>query len=599
MNLINWFNFNYFKENIKKSKSFLIFFLGIIPIINILMLILNSNKEVYIPSLETLSIFNYPLCYIIPVIISICLFGYVFKKKSVDFVNSMPISRRSIFITNTIGGIALILLLNLINSIIILILSIFISNICIPINMIIDYFIVWSIIYIFIFVISNLAVSLSGNMITSIALTLLILFLIPFLHSYISLKSIYLNPINYSIVNSEFNNIKVILETNYTAGYNFIFSIFANDQGFKLFNIISIIKMIILSIIYIVVGYFVFKNRKMEVSETSFKNIYVHNTIKCLTMIPLVILFYEVSNLSDLITTIILLVVMIAYYFIFDLITRRNITKLLINIVFFISFVIISVIILTITNKIIENKDININSNDIESISFNTYKYDNAYNYSSILKNIEITDKNIINEVIKNNSNYNTCDDYNDIVIKLKNNKKYSMYVCLDNIDISSYESVYKTFYNIDFNNVYGFNINNKLIDDNIKDIIKNTINSIDIDSKLISEGNDIDAYTYIDHKLIKYSFNANMSKELEKIYVDTINKEVVDNIDKINIYSINYYDAYIDNPNNLIKVKEIIKANPKVDINKEYITINIYTDIGVYKFNTNEIDKIRELLDD
>ena len=36
MNLMKYFNYNYMKENIKKSKAILAFFLGIIPVISIL-----------------------------------------------------------------------------------------------------------------------------------------------------------------------------------------------------------------------------------------------------------------------------------------------------------------------------------------------------------------------------------------------------------------------------------------------------------------------------------------------------------------------------------------------------------------------------------
>ena len=47
----------------------------------------------------------------------------------------------------------------------------------------------------------------------------------------------------------------------------------------KLYNTTSIIKTFILSLIYIVIGYFLFIKRKMEVSETSFKNTIVHNIV--------------------------------------------------------------------------------------------------------------------------------------------------------------------------------------------------------------------------------------------------------------------------------------------------------------------------------
>ena len=148
MNLINLFNFNYLKQNLKKSKGALAVFIGIIPIINILILFMlnDNNHSNEVITLPVLSIINFLGIFILPIVISICSFGYVFKKRSVDFVNSMPISRKSIFITNTIGGIAILVLMNLINAIFIYILSNTLSNLTIPTGMIIDYFITNSLI---------------------------------------------------------------------------------------------------------------------------------------------------------------------------------------------------------------------------------------------------------------------------------------------------------------------------------------------------------------------------------------------------------------------------------------------------------------------
>ena len=188
MNLINLFNFNYLKQNLKKSKGALAIFVGIIPIINILILFLlnDNNYSNEVITLPVLSTINFIGVFIIPIVISICLFGYVFKKKSVDFVNSMPISRKSIFITNTIGGIGILVLMNLINAIFIYILSSTLPNLVVPLGMIIDYFILWTVAYVFVFTVSNIAVSVSGNMITSLVVSALILFLVPFMHFFIT-----------------------------------------------------------------------------------------------------------------------------------------------------------------------------------------------------------------------------------------------------------------------------------------------------------------------------------------------------------------------------------------------------------------------------
>ena len=83
MNLIKSFNLNYAKQNIKKSRGVLALFLGILPIFNTLSLFLMAKENDYLYSLEELSILNMVLFCIIPIAVSICLFGYVYKKKSV------------------------------------------------------------------------------------------------------------------------------------------------------------------------------------------------------------------------------------------------------------------------------------------------------------------------------------------------------------------------------------------------------------------------------------------------------------------------------------------------------------------------------------
>ena len=134
MNLKVLFNFRYFKENIRKSKGLLAFFLGVVPIINIIILIsiLTLGGDTLV-DFKSLSLSTYLGLYIIPIVLSISLFGFIFKKKSVDFVMSKPISRKSIFLTNTIGGILVLILFMLINTIIFGLFGLFFSKLTIPI----------------------------------------------------------------------------------------------------------------------------------------------------------------------------------------------------------------------------------------------------------------------------------------------------------------------------------------------------------------------------------------------------------------------------------------------------------------------------------
>ena len=71
MNLMKLFNFNYLKENLKKSRGLLLFLLIILPVLNITSLALSlvNMKEPELLSFQDLSFITYLGTYIIPVIL--------------------------------------------------------------------------------------------------------------------------------------------------------------------------------------------------------------------------------------------------------------------------------------------------------------------------------------------------------------------------------------------------------------------------------------------------------------------------------------------------------------------------------------------------
>ena len=185
MSLMKLFNKTYLLQNLKKSKTVLSIFVGLIPILNTIILIMFlKNNNGYILALSEISIISFIGIYILPIIISICLFNYVYKKKSVDFINSMPISRKSIFVTNTILGIILFGLMLIVNVILIKITSLIFNSI-IPFSLLMDYFWYFLVVYIFAFSATNLAMTVSGNAVTQIVVTLLLFFLVPFVSAYV------------------------------------------------------------------------------------------------------------------------------------------------------------------------------------------------------------------------------------------------------------------------------------------------------------------------------------------------------------------------------------------------------------------------------
>ena len=144
MNSTKLFSFNYLKENLKKSRGLLSIISILVPLFTILIVVLyingqsNSCNVVEIYEISSINILG---LYIVPFFISLALFGYVFNKKSVDLINSMPINRKTIFVTNTIGGILIITAIQLVTAIGLLLCNIFCPNVYIFSSMVWDIFI--------------------------------------------------------------------------------------------------------------------------------------------------------------------------------------------------------------------------------------------------------------------------------------------------------------------------------------------------------------------------------------------------------------------------------------------------------------------------
>ena len=82
------FNFKFLKENLKKSKGLLILISIIVPLFTTLSMVLGYDDYVsrIIVTQADISIINILGMFLIPIAISFALFGYVFKKNSVDLI---------------------------------------------------------------------------------------------------------------------------------------------------------------------------------------------------------------------------------------------------------------------------------------------------------------------------------------------------------------------------------------------------------------------------------------------------------------------------------------------------------------------------------
>lgn len=619
MNLIKLFNVKYLMQNIKKSKNIIILCLTIMPILSaILLAVLGSSRNYSSVVSSELTILNLIGMYVIPVIISMCLFGYVFKRNSVDFINSMPLSRKTIFVTNTIGGIILITLTQLLTLILTWIVSLFFTQIIIFNGYLIDIFFIMLVSYIFVFTAANLAMTISGNYLTQIAVTLLILFLIPFsidaFNGFSNYKKIKLENTSY-----EFSG-QVVSSFEYTEPYKILSSMIVSSRN-EIFNFKTMCNMLILSIVYIVLGMTLFEKRKMENTEESFANVYVHLFVKTLTLVPFVVLINLINSTTTMFIFEIALVAI--YYFVYDLLTKRKV-KFLLSIV---SLTISLVILLSIC-KILGEKEKNytLELKNIEKVSINIVNSNTIY----------VSDTDIINCVYKNIEN-NTTSNYNnryyadkignrypvECSFKMKDGNEVKFTLRLNNdekeelnnklLNSEEYKNEKKSKFEFPDNVVYYFR-ENKISEDEEKILEKEIEKSLENFDELTTyyyAQYSFSIYAYKDHKVIEMSLPITLTEDTFKVITKMANMKAYESIKDNKIISCGisdlseyiddepiYYDAIRYCTEDLVKFVEQ-NYNDTCDMNSKYYVLYFYSDIGNGEYfftnKTEEINKIME----
>jgi len=646
------FNKNYFIQNILKSKAIMALVIGVIPILNaIFLMALSSSVEgIAVADLNSISTLNIFGMYVLPIVLSLCLFGYVFKQKSVDFINSMPLTRKTIYITNSIGGILLIILMMVINVLLLFLESLIIPNLVVPVSMILDYFIVWTVAYIFVFTAANIATSISGNQITMLVVTAIILFLVPFIHSYVTTFINGNYDMSYYIVeNVDVEEVKaeedgyetspyikeyvekVEDKETYTLPYNYIYRMFNGE--IETYNITSIARMLVLSVIYFIIGIFLFEKRKMEVNEISFKNNNVHMILKSLTLIPIGLLaMYIISETSSLMMNLFILGLIIAYCFIYDIITTKNIRSIKLGLLYFVitAFVCVGT---HYTLQYISEKNVDSGLFKIEEISGVAFYIDEV-DYTSKYKdrkmnNVYIQDEEILNLVKTKMSAAQDYEEYEmNIHIKLANGNVYrtDIYLSLEEYNklantIINNKQYINEYRNIDYLAVQTITVEDITLTG--KDMqeavekIQNIIQEVNLKDayKLPKIYTTIDIELYKDHKNISYSIPVNISEELLTEFVTLNNKRTAKNINKK--YEISDVRLLNDEDERLYEYEEIYDSesqaylinyittntDEKVDVTKPMLGIQAYIEMdgdnykNLYYF-TNSIEEYISFLD-
>lgn len=528
MHLNKWVNFKYLYQNFKKSKTLLLFILVLVPIINIWMVGTNIISKDYVVDFSMLYKLSNIIAFILPTALAFILMGFVFKRKTVDFVMSKPISKKQIFISNFIGGFGFILVILLINSIGFIFLNLF-TSLFIPFRVILDYFCYSLVTYMFIFIISLLAIAISGNISGTFVVFLLLL-----------LFGASISYINYDIKDKNTNIYYISESESYKADLTYDYTLITplNYYRYETYNTNSIIKTLVLSVVYLGLAYIIFNKKLMENSEVSFKNKYLYNIIKIFTYIPICYFAYLIFS-SDNIFLIISIIICVVYYIVYDLILRKklgNIYKkcgefLIVSIFIFGAFVLIGKV---------YDKDKLLDIPEVVTLEFNDYDFNYVYT-------IKINDKNLISELINDNIFDNYITMYFDNNYFISKGISESLYGKIINYaDKNDLLDKYTTD-----NIIHITSANNKglvlPLDKKFKNMVVDELNNYDSD-KLEKEY--IYLYKYEDHKIKYISLDIYNNLDILNYIKEIYNEEFLKNINNNTIFinsDIEYLDEIIN----------------------------------------------------
>ena len=627
MSLTKLFNLKYFLQNVKKSKALILLLLIAVPMFTSIMLL--TVDSAYVMTFAELSIINIIGMYIIPIVLSMTLFDYVYKKNSVDFIGSIPLSRRTIFLTNTIGGIGIIIITQLLTMLSTLFLSQILSEVVIFGSMVWDIFIFFTVSYIFVFTVSNLAISFSGNKFSQLVSILIILFLVPFImiscellgddYRYISVEE----RVEYSLGDE---GTRIIIEDpQYFTAPSYIFGEITNAR--YEYSTESIVKMLVLSVIYTAIGLFLFERKKLEMAGESYESEMLHLVVKLITFMPFMFIYCMLNN-SDKVTVFLFFVAILAvYYFLFDLITNKKIKMKVTIPAFIISWIVVFAIYEGVLPKFGNNNIDIINVNDVKNIYIESVKYNSNYrcDFGLLVEDEELM-KLILTHADKRfveSSSYEYVDLTIDeaivdegtekvdgrllyrgmsanLIIELENGKTYE---CSKHFNGEIYQKILAKYgkekVSKDFAKYIPLGDRNRFTESDEKEIletINNEFNTLTFEELYkIYNGTfseyDLALYRYKNHRLIKNDFSYKGFEELHKLMTKKSNmhtKQVLYNIDNFYMYNSDDIMELIESKNPELFVDD----NPDDYDEKDKFRYEFLYDIGYFAS-----DEIKEFI--
>lgn len=431
-------NFSYIKEMIKKNKSVLILMFFGITVLGFLMGVSYSPYGYYSNSESPYEIFDYGddinvfgvfISIAVPIVLATILNYWMYSRRNVDFIASMPINRRTMGISNIVLSTFVMLIISL-AFIVALFGGALMSGKSIFFTQLINEFIFIFLSMLFMYGITYLSMVRVGNILAQGVVLLLLLFFVPL--SNLIFMSLATTRYTFTQIAGDYAYFSLESASNYLPmPLCLLFG-----EKYQSANILNF--KVIQSIIYIVIIYGVaqvlFERRKMENNQEGFSNLLIHEIVKCLTMIiPLVGIISSIISVNEFEFEwymLVYVVLAIIYFFVFDLLMFKKVKFSYSMTVF--GFLAAISIIISIPIAIIQEADIetkNYSEFDIDSISIELPLTGSLY---------EINDRTIIKRFMEKQSTRTTYGFSGSIIdceIKLKNGKiSDDIYIRLTNM---------------------------------------------------------------------------------------------------------------------------------------------------------------------
>lgn len=281
----------------------------------------------YIANITNVAPLLYYAIYLIPIVFTFKAFSFLNKRNECDFYHSIPDSLASIFISAALASFCWSFISIIVTTVIGYLSLIILGAVC-PFSYVLYLIAYNTVIALLIIGCSSIAASLTSSFVRGIIITVIIMFL-PRIIIFISNKIVY----NVSMMANMPNDSFI-----FNADYNFLSAMLIDMLNGKNINVLlpaftgGYIYSIILSLIYLLLGCFLFCRRKSEIANSS-----VYSPIKkkifCLTVsfpalfIATYILIEYIGNYPAYFDPMfyVLLFVSIAFYFIYYAATTRSI----------------------------------------------------------------------------------------------------------------------------------------------------------------------------------------------------------------------------------------------------------------------------------